>query len=107
MTLLEIISGRRNSDLSVQESQHYFPAWAAVQILKGNTIGIVDERIADKADVEEVIRAVVVSILCIQEDENGRPSMAQVVWILEGESEGNVEKYERCLQAPIADHCVY
>ncbi|XP_057834871.2 G-type lectin S-receptor-like serine/threonine-protein kinase At2g19130 [Cryptomeria japonica] len=107
MTLLEIISGRRNSDLSVQESQRYFPTWAATQILKGNTIGIVDERITDGVDVEEVIRAVVVSILCIQEDENGRPTMAQVVQILEGKSEGNMEKYERCLQALIDDHCVY
>ncbi|GLJ33005.1 hypothetical protein SUGI_0664660 [Cryptomeria japonica] len=107
MTLLEIISGRRNSDLSVQESQRYFPTWAATQILKGNTIGIVDERIADKADVEEVRRAAVVSILCIQEDENARPSMAQVVRILEAKSESNVEQYERCLQALIDNHCVY
>ncbi|XP_057833606.2 G-type lectin S-receptor-like serine/threonine-protein kinase At2g19130 [Cryptomeria japonica] len=107
MTLLEIISGRRNIDYRVQESQYYFPTWAAIQIQKGNTIGIVDERIADKADIEEVRRAVVVSILCIQEDENGRPSMAQVVQILEGKSEGNVAKYERRLQALIDDHCVY
>ncbi|GLJ33023.1 hypothetical protein SUGI_0664860 [Cryptomeria japonica] len=99
--------GRRNIDYRVQESQYYFPTWAAIQIQKGNTIGIVDERIADKADIEEVRRAVVVSILCIQEDENGRPSMAQVVQILEGKSEGNVAKYERRLQALIDDHCVY
>ncbi|GLJ32985.1 hypothetical protein SUGI_0664310 [Cryptomeria japonica] len=98
MTLLEIISGRRNSDLSVQESQCYFPTWAAAQILKGNTMGLVDERIADMADVEEVRRAAMVSILCIQKDENGRPSMAQVVRILEGKSEGDVEQYERSLQ---------
>ncbi|GLJ32991.1 hypothetical protein SUGI_0664400 [Cryptomeria japonica] len=98
MTLLEIISGRRNSDLSVQESQRYFPTWAAAQILKGNTMGLVDERIADMADVEEVRRAAMVSILCIQKDENGRPSMAQVVRILEGKSDGDVEQYERSLQ---------
>ncbi|GLJ33014.1 hypothetical protein SUGI_0664760 [Cryptomeria japonica] len=76
LTLLEIISGRRNSDLSVQDSQRYFPTWAAVQIQKGNTIGIVDERIAYKADVEEVIRPVVVSIPCIL-------TMDQVVQIVE------------------------
>ncbi|GLJ32276.1 hypothetical protein SUGI_0649540 [Cryptomeria japonica] len=73
---------RRNNDLSVQESQHYFPTWAATQIQKGNTMGIVDERIVDKADIEEVRRAAVVSILCIQKDENGKPSMAQVVRML-------------------------
>ncbi|GLJ33010.1 hypothetical protein SUGI_0664720 [Cryptomeria japonica] len=99
-TRFGIALGRRNSDLSVQDSQRYFPTWSAVQIQKGNTIGIVDERIAYKADVEEVIRSVVISILCI-------PTMAQVVQILEGKSEGNVEKYKRCLQALIDDHCLY
>ncbi|GLJ32055.1 hypothetical protein SUGI_0645460 [Cryptomeria japonica] len=106
MTLLELISGRRNSDLNVQDSQHYFPTWAAAQIHKGNTMGIVDERIADKADVEEVRRAAVVSIMCIQKDEKGRPSMAQVVRILEGKSQGDNEQYERYLLALIDDHCV-
>ncbi|XP_057874149.2 G-type lectin S-receptor-like serine/threonine-protein kinase At2g19130 [Cryptomeria japonica] len=106
MTLLEIISGRRNSDLSVQESQHYFPTWAATQIHKGNTIGIVDERIADKADAEEVRRAAVVSIQCIEKDENERPSMAQVVRSLEGKSEGGVEQYERPPQVLVSNHPV-
>ncbi|GLJ32274.1 hypothetical protein SUGI_0649510 [Cryptomeria japonica] len=85
------IASRRNSDLSVQESRYYFPTWAATQIQKGNTMGIVDERIADKADIEEVRGAVMVNILCIQQDENGRPSMAQVVRMLEGILEGDVE----------------
>ncbi|GLJ33006.1 hypothetical protein SUGI_0664680 [Cryptomeria japonica] len=98
--LSSLFIGRRNSDLSVQDSQRYFPTWAAVQIRKGNTISIVDERIAYKAYVEEVIRSVVISILC-------NPTMAQVVQILEGKSEGNVEKYKRCLQALIDDHCLY
>ncbi|GLJ33077.1 hypothetical protein SUGI_0665670 [Cryptomeria japonica] len=70
MTLLELISGQQNSDLSIQDSQHYFPTWEATQINKGNTIDIVDERIANKADIEEVRRAAVVSFLCIQMDEN-------------------------------------
>ncbi|GLJ32272.1 hypothetical protein SUGI_0649480 [Cryptomeria japonica] len=97
-------TGRRNNDLSVQESQHYFPTWAATQIQKGNTMGIVDERIVDKADIEEVRRAAVVSILCIQKDENGRPNMAQVVRMLEGILEGDVERYEGSLQALVDDH---
>ncbi|XP_057852638.1 G-type lectin S-receptor-like serine/threonine-protein kinase At2g19130 [Cryptomeria japonica] len=104
MTLLEIISGRRNNDLSLQESQRYFPTWAATQIQKGNAMGIVDERIADKADIEQVKRAAVVSILCIQKDENGRPSMAQVVRMLQGIIEGDMERYERSLQALVDDH---
>ncbi|GLJ32986.1 hypothetical protein SUGI_0664320 [Cryptomeria japonica] len=65
--------------------------WVTTQTLKGNTMGLVDERIVDKADVREVRRAAMVSIMCIQEDENGRSSGAQVVQILEGKSEGDVE----------------
>ncbi|GLJ33025.1 hypothetical protein SUGI_0664880 [Cryptomeria japonica] len=105
MTLLELILGQQNSDLSIQDSQHYFPTWEATQINKGNTIDIVDERIANKADIEEVRRAVVVSFLCIQMDENERPTMVQIVRILEGKSEGDVEQYERSLQALVNDHC--
>ncbi|GLJ32270.1 hypothetical protein SUGI_0649460 [Cryptomeria japonica] len=90
--------------ITTKESQYYFPTWVATQIQKGNTMGIVDERIADKADIEEVRRAVMVSILCIQQDEDGRPSMAQVVKILEGILEGDMERYERSLQVLIDYH---
>ncbi|XP_057832924.2 G-type lectin S-receptor-like serine/threonine-protein kinase At2g19130 [Cryptomeria japonica] len=85
MTLLEIISGRRNPDLSVQDSsQYYFPSWAATQIYIGNTINIVDKGIAEERDLEEVRRASIVGLLCIEKDEELRPSMGQVVLMLEG-----------------------
>ncbi|GLJ33013.1 hypothetical protein SUGI_0664750 [Cryptomeria japonica] len=45
----------------MQDSRLYFPTWAATQINKGNTIDIMDERIANKADIEEVRRAAMVS----------------------------------------------
>ncbi|GLJ57531.1 hypothetical protein SUGI_1340610 [Cryptomeria japonica] len=88
MTLLEIISGRRSLDLSVQDSsQYYFPAWAAAQIYEGKMINIVDERVAAEADVEEVRRAGIVGLLCIEREEERRPSMEQVLRMLEGKME--------------------
>ncbi|GLJ51302.1 hypothetical protein SUGI_1091000 [Cryptomeria japonica] len=84
MTLLEIISGRRNLDLKVEESRLYFPTWASSQIQRGNIKDIVDARIAGEANIEEVKRAAMVARLCIQDDENQRPSMGEVVKILEG-----------------------
>ncbi|GLJ33041.1 hypothetical protein SUGI_0665070 [Cryptomeria japonica] len=96
----------RKSKEEDKESQYYFPTWAATEIDKGNTIGIVDERIANEVDVDEVRRAAMVSILCIQKDESGRPTMAQVVRILEGKSEGEVEPYEKSLKALVDDHSV-
>ncbi|GLJ15648.1 hypothetical protein SUGI_0257440 [Cryptomeria japonica] len=88
MTLLEIISGRRNLDLTVQDSSlYYFPPFAATQIQQGKTINIVEEGIAEAADMEEVGRSCVVALLCIQEDDEVRPSMRQVVQMLEGKME--------------------
>ncbi|XP_057827950.2 G-type lectin S-receptor-like serine/threonine-protein kinase At2g19130 [Cryptomeria japonica] len=87
MTLLEIISGRRNLDLRVKESRWYFPTWASSQIEMGNIRDIVDARIASEANIEEVRRAAVVGGLCIQDEENLRPSMSEVVKILEGKME--------------------
>ncbi|XP_059068807.1 G-type lectin S-receptor-like serine/threonine-protein kinase At2g19130 [Cryptomeria japonica] len=51
MTLLEIISGRRNLDLKVEESRLYFPTWASSQIQRGNIKDIVDARIAGEANI--------------------------------------------------------
>ncbi|GLJ20011.1 hypothetical protein SUGI_0362870 [Cryptomeria japonica] len=88
--LLEIISGRRNLDMSVEDSKkHYFPTWAAAQIDQGNTIDIVEEGVvlAEEEDIEEARRAIVVGLLCIEEDEDVRPSMGQVVRMLDGQME--------------------
>ncbi|XP_059068808.1 G-type lectin S-receptor-like serine/threonine-protein kinase At2g19130 [Cryptomeria japonica] len=98
MTLLEIISGRRNLDLKVDESRLYFPTWASSQIQRGNIRDIVDARIASEANIEEVRRATVVAGLCIQDDENQRPSMGEVVKILEGTIEVPVPQIPRSLQ---------
>ncbi|XP_059068779.1 G-type lectin S-receptor-like serine/threonine-protein kinase At2g19130 [Cryptomeria japonica] len=87
MTLLEIISGRRNLEPNVEESRFYFPTWASSQIQRGNIIGVVDAKIANEVDTEEVGRAAMVGMLCIQDDENRRPSMREVVKILEGTME--------------------
>ncbi|GLJ15633.1 hypothetical protein SUGI_0257170 [Cryptomeria japonica] len=87
-TLLEIISGRRNLDLKVQDSSlFYFPPWSATQIQQGNTMNIVEEGVAEEANMEEVRSLCVVALLCIQEDEEVRPSMMQVVQMLEGKVE--------------------
>ncbi|KAH9327049.1 hypothetical protein KI387_007227 [Taxus chinensis] len=88
ITLLEIISGRRNLDLNAEESSRIvFPPWALAQIEKGNIMDVIDAKInVENAEVEEVVRAGVVVALCIQEDENARPRMAQVVLMLQGKT---------------------
>ncbi|GLJ37602.1 hypothetical protein SUGI_0763910 [Cryptomeria japonica] len=99
MMVLEIISGRRNVDMSVKEqTKQYFPSWVAAQLQKGNLMGIVDERIAEHADVEEVRRAMLASLVCIAQDENERPSMGQVLRMLQGKMEADTQQVMRSLQ---------
>ncbi|GLJ51246.1 hypothetical protein SUGI_1090120 [Cryptomeria japonica] len=95
--LLEIISSRRNLDLKVDDCRFYFPTWASSQVQKGNIIEIADARIVSEANVEEVRRAALVAGLCIQDDENHRPSMSEVVKILEGTMEAPMPQIPRFL----------
>lgn len=61
-----------------------FPAWAATQINRGNAMGVLDKKIMNDADPEQVKRAAIVGGWCIQDDEDARPSMSEVLKTLEG-----------------------
>jgi len=84
MTLIEIIAGRRNVDGILQSSELFFPTWAAIQINSGNVMAVLDKKLMNDADVEQVKRAAIVGGWCIQDDEDARPSMSEVLQILEG-----------------------
>uniref|UniRef100_A0A1D1XWH9 Receptor-like serine/threonine-protein kinase n=1 Tax=Anthurium amnicola TaxID=1678845 RepID=A0A1D1XWH9_9ARAE len=84
MMLFEVISGRRNSDHSAGGAVGYFPIWAAKKLQEGEIYALLDERLQGGADMEEVSRASKVACWCIQDNESHRPSMGQVVQILEG-----------------------
>ncbi|XP_026442149.1 G-type lectin S-receptor-like serine/threonine-protein kinase At2g19130 [Papaver somniferum] len=89
MMLFEIISGKRNFEpLTNDEKVSYFPAWAATKMNEGDDIiSLVDNRLKVNADILELTRACRVACWCIQDDEAHRPSMGQVVHILEGLSD--------------------
>ncbi|PSS17434.1 G-type lectin S-receptor-like serine/threonine-protein kinase [Actinidia chinensis var. chinensis] len=85
MVLLEIVSGRRSFEVSAETNQKKFCVWAYEEFEKGNVKGIVDKRLADhEVDMEQVIRAIQVSFWCIQEQPSRRPTMGNVVQMLEG-----------------------
>ncbi|XP_007020246.2 PREDICTED: G-type lectin S-receptor-like serine/threonine-protein kinase At1g34300 [Theobroma cacao] len=88
MVLLEIVSGRRNFDVSVDTNRKKFSIWAYEEFESGNVEGIVDKRLVDQdVDMEQVIRAIQVSFWCIQEQPSQRPMMGKVVQMLEGITE--------------------
>ena len=86
MVLLEIVSGRRNFDLSSETGRKKFSVWAYEEFEKGNIGSIVDGKMLAESDVdmEQLERAVQVSFWCIQEQPSQRPSMGKVVQMLEG-----------------------
>lgn len=76
--LFEIISGRRNMDLSNDELSNYFPALVLNALNNGTEVmTLADPKLEGEVNVE-------VACWCIQDHEQDRPTMAQVIQILEG-----------------------
>jgi serine/threonine protein kinase len=106
MVLLEIISGRRNSPQeSTSNSCHidYFPVQAITKLHKGDVQSLVDPRLQGHFDFIEAQRVCKVACWCIQDNENHRPTMGEVVLCLEGLKELNMPPIPRLLTA-ITEH---
>ncbi|KAF5749323.1 G-type lectin S-receptor-like serine/threonine-protein kinase [Tripterygium wilfordii] len=88
MVLLEVVSGKRNFEVSAETNRKKFSLWAYEEFEKGNVKSILDKRLADQeVDMEQVMRAIQVSFWCIQEQPSQRPMMGKVVQMLEGITE--------------------
>lgn len=98
MMLFEIISGRRNSEQSEDGRIVFFPTWASKKVIEDDVVCLLDYKLENDANMEELVRACRVACWCIQDDENDRPSMSQVIQILEGVLEVNMPPIPRCLQ---------
>ncbi|CAN0915091.1 G-type lectin S-receptor-like serine/threonine-protein kinase At2g19130 [Linum grandiflorum] len=97
MLLLEIISGSRNRDYS--EVENYFPFQLATTVSRQDDVRpLLDDRLEGNADLEELTRACKVGCWCIQDNEKDRPTMKQVVQILDGVSDVSTPPVPRFLQ---------
>ena len=68
MGLLEIVSGRRNFEVSNETSRKKFSIWAYKEFEKGNIKTIIDKRLAHQEfDVEQAKSVIQASFWCIQE----------------------------------------
>ncbi|KAI7979541.1 G-type lectin S-receptor-like serine/threonine-protein kinase [Camellia lanceoleosa] len=95
---------RRNTDQSEERIVKFFPVWAASVVIKGgDVLSLLDHRLEKHVDVDKVWRICKVACWCIQDDENDRPSMGQVVQILEGILDVEPSPIPRLLQALVAD----
>ncbi|KAL8088132.1 G-type lectin S-receptor-like serine/threonine-protein kinase At2g19130 [Apium graveolens] len=99
MMLFEFVSGRRNMQQTRDGKVNFFPARAAnVTIDGGDVLSILDPNLNYIADIEEVTKICRLACWCIQDDENARPSMSQIVQILEGVLDVNLPPDPRSFQ---------
>lgn len=98
MVLFEIISGRRNTEINENGISTFFPILAASKVNTEEVVCLLDEKLKGEADMEELKRLCRVSCWCIQDNERDRPSMGQVVQILEGILEVSVPPVPVSLQ---------
>ncbi|KAG2590411.1 hypothetical protein PVAP13_5NG262100 [Panicum virgatum] len=84
MMLFEIISGKRNSAWYQQGVDTFFPVLVATRLHEGGSEALFDSDLMQDANLQELERACKVACWCIQDDENTRPTMGEIVQILEG-----------------------
>ncbi|KAM3376052.1 G-type lectin S-receptor-like serine/threonine-protein kinase [Capsicum galapagoense] len=90
MLLLEIIGGRRNLDMTCDAEDFFYPGWAYKEVTSGTPVKVVDRRLRGAVEEKEVMRALMVAFWCIQDEVSNRPSMGEVVKMLEGSLDVNM-----------------
>ncbi|KAI3510101.1 hypothetical protein L1887_25631 [Cichorium endivia] len=83
---LEVIGGRPNSDLSLEDEQIYLLGWAWKLHEANRELELVDEELSEVDEIE-VRRVMRVALLCTQTSSTQRPSMSRVVAMLSGDLE--------------------
>ncbi|KAK4253497.1 hypothetical protein QN277_010161 [Acacia crassicarpa] len=84
---LEIVSGRPNSDSSLEGEKMYLLEWAWQLHENDSILELVDPRLSKGFNEEEVKRIVGISLLCTQSSPSLRPAMSRVVAMLSGDIE--------------------
>ncbi|KAJ9548596.1 hypothetical protein OSB04_021139 [Centaurea solstitialis] len=84
MLLFEIIGRRRNMDVTLGESQQWFPMWAWEKYQKNELKELMRGCAIEAKDEQVVERMVKIALCCVQYRPETRPVMSIVVKMLEG-----------------------
>ncbi|KAH7288059.1 hypothetical protein KP509_31G010000 [Ceratopteris richardii] len=101
MVLLEVVSGRKNVDVS-RLAVHgdgegwYFPALASRKFKEGKILDIIDKSLMPlgNEDMSEATRVLKIAFWCIQDNPSLRPTMGKTLLMLEG--------YSKVAQPPLS-----
>ena len=102
MVLMEIISGRRNAAVvhtSSNDHVAFFPVRAMNKLHEGDVQSLLDPELHGDFNLDEVERVCNVACWCIRDNELDRPSMGEVVRVLEGLMELDMPPMPRLLAA--------
>ncbi|XVF80100.1 hypothetical protein PTKIN_Ptkin15bG0043200 [Pterospermum kingtungense] len=99
-----MIDGRRNVEAPQSAvNANVFGEGRIRQIIEGNVVAIVDSRLGVAFNLEEAKGLALVAILCIQDEEEMRPTMGMVVKMLEGVVEVAIPPPPKLIQALVAE----
>ncbi|KAG0483925.1 hypothetical protein HPP92_012009 [Vanilla planifolia] len=87
MLVLQIVTGRRNGSFieigrALNLQTYVWQHWN-----QGKAEDVIDQALRGPYELEEVLRCLIIGLLCVQEDPANRPSMASVVLMLGGATE--------------------
>ncbi|KAJ3670315.1 hypothetical protein LUZ60_010639 [Juncus effusus] len=73
IVIMEIVTGRLATSFSTGIINHVSRYW-----MEGKELELIDPRIKENANKEEIVRFIMISLLCVQEDKEKRPEMRNV-----------------------------
>ncbi|KAL7216904.1 hypothetical protein ACSBR1_028765 [Camellia fascicularis] len=83
--VLEIVSGKRNRGFVHANHRHNLLGHAWILYREGRSIELIDASLRNSSYLSEILRSIHVSLLCVQQCPEDRPSMSSVVLMLGGE----------------------
>ncbi|CAH1449877.1 unnamed protein product [Lactuca virosa] len=83
--VLEIVSGKRNRGFIHSEHDNNLLGHAWRMHNEGRSMELIDTSLSQSSNSSEVIRSIMVGLLCVQQSPNDRPNMSSVVLMLGNE----------------------
>ncbi|KAL9673375.1 hypothetical protein QQ045_029631 [Rhodiola kirilowii] len=78
VVLLELLSGRRPVNLKAQKGQESLVKWAKQLIDSGDVSALLDPKLGDKVDTDQIRKMVLAAYLCTGQSAERRPKMSHV-----------------------------
>ncbi|KAM7498229.1 hypothetical protein LguiA_022643 [Lonicera macranthoides] len=87
VVVLEIISGKRNTGFYKAQYDLNLLGYAWRFWEEDRPLGMVDQTIVEFCNKTEVLKCIIIGLLCVQEDPGDRPTMSNIVFMLGSEFE--------------------